>query len=121
MLLISLLGRGSPSIKRSECEEEVRSRVLSSPMLDKKTLKKNRIELDFRIEEHIKGRNTRELIIVDYIRAYRICCKNIAIREALKHTIFPSCCDTPVHEDSYFDEQKFRLKRHSLETSSRAA
>ncbi|KAG2270882.1 hypothetical protein Bca52824_065437 [Brassica carinata] len=45
----------------------------------------------------------------------RIRCENIAIRESLKHTICPTCCDTPVHEDSYFDEQKLRLKRHSLE------
>ena len=46
---------------------------------------------------------------------HRIRCENIAIREALKHTICPtSCGDAPSHEDSYFDEQKLRIENAHL-------
>nr|VDD07325.1 unnamed protein product [Brassica rapa] len=44
----------------------------------------------------------------------RIRCENIAIREALKHTICPTCGDAPSHEDSYFDEQKLRIENAHL-------
>ncbi|CAH8357215.1 unnamed protein product [Eruca vesicaria subsp. sativa] len=44
----------------------------------------------------------------------RIRCENIAIREALKHTICPTCGDAPLHEDSYFDEQKLRIENGQL-------
>ncbi|KAJ0247874.1 Homeobox-leucine zipper protein HDG12 [Hirschfeldia incana] len=44
----------------------------------------------------------------------RIRCENIAIREALKHTICPTCGDAPVHEDSYLDEQKLRIENAQL-------
>ncbi|KAG9150557.1 hypothetical protein Leryth_026875 [Lithospermum erythrorhizon] len=41
-------------------------------------------------------------------------CENIAIREALKHVICPSCGGPPVTEDSYFDEQKLRMENVQL-------
>lgn len=41
-------------------------------------------------------------------------CENIAIREALKHVICPSCGGPPVTEDSYFDEQKLRMENAQL-------
>ncbi|XP_013682996.1 homeobox-leucine zipper protein HDG12-like [Brassica napus] len=44
----------------------------------------------------------------------RIRCENIAIKEALKHTICPTCGDAPSHEDSYFDEQKLRIENAHL-------
>ncbi|KAF8052578.1 hypothetical protein N665_1540s0002 [Sinapis alba] len=44
----------------------------------------------------------------------RIRCENIAIREALKHTICPTCGDASVHEDSYFDEEKLRIENAQL-------
>ncbi|XP_056856085.1 homeobox-leucine zipper protein HDG12-like isoform X2 [Raphanus sativus] len=44
----------------------------------------------------------------------RIRCENIAIREALKHTICPTCGETSAHEDSYLDEQKLRIQNAQL-------
>ncbi|KAI3464189.1 hypothetical protein Pfo_020852 [Paulownia fortunei] len=40
----------------------------------------------------------------------RIRCENIAMREALRNVICPSCGSPPVSEDSYFDEQKLRME-----------
>ncbi|XP_057514951.1 homeobox-leucine zipper protein HDG11-like isoform X1 [Actinidia eriantha] len=45
----------------------------------------------------------------------RIRCENIAIREALKNVICPTCGGPPpVGEDSYFDEQKLRIENAHL-------
>ncbi|CAA2961068.1 homeobox-leucine zipper HDG11 [Olea europaea subsp. europaea] len=44
----------------------------------------------------------------------KIRCENIAIREALKNVICPSCGGPPVTEDSYFDEQKLRIENVQL-------
>ncbi|XP_044465771.1 homeobox-leucine zipper protein HDG11 [Mangifera indica] len=44
----------------------------------------------------------------------KIRCENIAIREALKNVICPSCGGPPVAEDSYFDEQKLRTENAQL-------
>ncbi|PHT53491.1 Homeobox-leucine zipper protein HDG12 [Capsicum baccatum] len=44
----------------------------------------------------------------------KIRCENIAIREALKNVICPSCGGPPVNEDSYFDEQKLRIENMQL-------
>lgn len=45
----------------------------------------------------------------------KIRCENIAIREALKNVICPSCGGPPVcGEDSYFDEQKLRIENAQL-------
>ncbi|KAH0688110.1 hypothetical protein KY284_018663 [Solanum tuberosum] len=44
----------------------------------------------------------------------KIRCENIAIREALKNVICPSCGGPPVTEDSYFDEQKLRIENMQL-------
>ncbi|XP_060204253.1 homeobox-leucine zipper protein HDG11-like [Lycium barbarum] len=44
----------------------------------------------------------------------KIRCENIAIREALKNVICPSCGGPPVTEDSYFDEQKLRIENMHL-------
>ncbi|KAJ6672742.1 HOMEOBOX-LEUCINE ZIPPER PROTEIN MERISTEM L1 [Salix viminalis] len=44
----------------------------------------------------------------------KIRCENIAIREALKNIICPSCGAPPVAEDSYFDEQKLRIENAQL-------
>ncbi|XP_009778533.1 homeobox-leucine zipper protein HDG11-like [Nicotiana sylvestris] len=44
----------------------------------------------------------------------RIRCENIAIREAIKNVICPSCGGPPVTEDSYFDEQKLRMENMQL-------
>ncbi|KAG9457672.1 hypothetical protein H6P81_002180 [Aristolochia fimbriata] len=44
----------------------------------------------------------------------KIRCENIAIREALKNVICPSCGGPPVNEDSYFDEQKLRMENARL-------
>ncbi|PKI53430.1 hypothetical protein CRG98_026120 [Punica granatum] len=44
----------------------------------------------------------------------RIRCENIAIREALKTVICPSCGTQPTAEDSYFDEQKMRMENAQL-------
>ncbi|KAA8542902.1 hypothetical protein F0562_024063 [Nyssa sinensis] len=44
----------------------------------------------------------------------KIRCENIAIREALKNVICPSCGGPPVGEDSYFDEQKLRMENVHL-------
>ncbi|XP_061956765.1 homeobox-leucine zipper protein HDG11-like [Populus nigra] len=44
----------------------------------------------------------------------KIRCENIAIREALKNVICPSCGAPPVTEDSYFDEQKLRIENAQL-------
>lgn len=44
----------------------------------------------------------------------RIRCENIAMREALKNVICPSCGGPPVTEDSYFDEQKLRMENAQL-------
>ncbi|KAL1568349.1 Homeobox-leucine zipper protein hdg11 [Salvia divinorum] len=44
----------------------------------------------------------------------RIRCENIAMREALRNIICPSCGGPPVTEDSYFDEQKLRMENAQL-------
>ncbi|XP_075482634.1 homeobox-leucine zipper protein HDG11-like [Primulina tabacum] len=44
----------------------------------------------------------------------KIRCENIAIREALRNIICPSCGGPPVSEDSYFDEQKLRIENSHL-------
>ncbi|XP_068662098.1 homeobox-leucine zipper protein ROC8-like [Aristolochia californica] len=44
----------------------------------------------------------------------KIRCENIAIREALKNVICPSCGGPPVNEDMYFDEQKLRMENARL-------
>ncbi|XP_059300066.1 homeobox-leucine zipper protein HDG11-like isoform X1 [Lycium ferocissimum] len=44
----------------------------------------------------------------------RIRCENIAIREAIKNVICPSCGGPPVSEDTYFDEQKLRMENLQL-------
>ncbi|KAJ8646867.1 hypothetical protein MRB53_008615 [Persea americana] len=44
----------------------------------------------------------------------KIRCENIAIREALKNVICPSCGVPPVGEDAYFDEQKLRMENARL-------
>ncbi|KAM7250931.1 hypothetical protein ACFE04_022814 [Oxalis oulophora] len=44
----------------------------------------------------------------------RIRCENIAIREALKNVICPSCGGVPVSEDSYLDEQNLRFENAQL-------
>ncbi|XP_058078884.1 homeobox-leucine zipper protein ROC8-like [Magnolia sinica] len=44
----------------------------------------------------------------------KIRCENIAIREALKNVICPSCGGPPVGEDMYFDEQKLRIENARL-------
>ncbi|KAH7529418.1 hypothetical protein FEM48_Zijuj05G0182000 [Ziziphus jujuba var. spinosa] len=44
----------------------------------------------------------------------KIRCENIAIREALKNVICPSCGGPPINEDSYFDEQKLRMENAQL-------
>ncbi|EEF34449.1 homeobox-leucine zipper protein HDG11 [Ricinus communis] len=44
----------------------------------------------------------------------KIRCENIAIREALKNVICPSCGGPPVTEDSYFDEHKLRMENSQL-------
>lgn len=44
----------------------------------------------------------------------RIRCENIAMREALRNVICPSCGGPPVTEDSYFDEQKLRIENAQL-------
>ncbi|PIN19438.1 hypothetical protein CDL12_07879 [Handroanthus impetiginosus] len=44
----------------------------------------------------------------------KIRCENIAIREALKNVICPSCGGPPVSENSYFDEQKLRMENGQL-------
>ncbi|RWV85013.1 hypothetical protein GW17_00053234, partial [Ensete ventricosum] len=40
--------------------------------------------------------------------------ENIAMREALKNVICPSCGGPPTDEDSYFDEQKLRMENARL-------
>ncbi|GER56727.1 homeobox-leucine zipper family protein [Striga asiatica] len=44
----------------------------------------------------------------------KIRCENIAIREALKNVICPSCGGPPLSEDPYFDEQKLRMENAQL-------
>ncbi|CAN4099205.1 unnamed protein product [Withania somnifera] len=44
----------------------------------------------------------------------RIRCENIAMREAIKNVICPSCGGPPVTEDPYFDEQKLRMENLQL-------
>ncbi|XP_039046407.1 homeobox-leucine zipper protein HDG11-like [Hibiscus syriacus] len=44
----------------------------------------------------------------------KIRCENIAIREALKNIICPSCGGPPVSEDSYFDDHKLRMENAQL-------
>ena len=44
----------------------------------------------------------------------KIRCENIAIREALKNVICPSCGGPPINEDPYFDEQKLRMENAQL-------
>jgi len=49
----------------------------------------------------------------------KIRCENIAIREALKNVICPSCGGPPVTEDSYFDEHKLRMENVQLKEEVR--
>lgn len=44
----------------------------------------------------------------------KIRCENIAIREALKNVICPSCGAPPLNDDCYFDDQKLRLENAHL-------
>ncbi|KAM6589971.1 hypothetical protein CsatA_012576 [Cannabis sativa] len=44
----------------------------------------------------------------------KIRCENIAIREALKNVICPSCGGPPPIEDPYFDDQKLRMENAQL-------
>ncbi|KAJ8465315.1 hypothetical protein OPV22_027867 [Ensete ventricosum] len=44
----------------------------------------------------------------------KIRCENIAMREALKNVICPSCGSPPPDDDSYFDEQKLRMDNTRL-------
>ncbi|CAI0400189.1 unnamed protein product [Linum tenue] len=44
----------------------------------------------------------------------KIRCENIAIREALKNVICPSCGGPPVTVDCYFDEHKLRMENAQL-------
>ncbi|KAG6404280.1 hypothetical protein SASPL_136526 [Salvia splendens] len=44
----------------------------------------------------------------------RIRCENIAMREAIRNVICPSCDGPPVTEDYYFDEQKLRMENAQL-------
>ncbi|KAL2342303.1 hypothetical protein Fmac_003588 [Flemingia macrophylla] len=44
----------------------------------------------------------------------KIRCDNIAIREALKNVICPSCGGPPLNDDSYYDDQKLRLENAHL-------
>ncbi|WOL14194.1 homeobox-leucine zipper protein ROC8-like [Canna indica] len=44
----------------------------------------------------------------------KIRCENIAMREALKNVICPSCGSSPSSDDSYFDEQKLRMENSRL-------
>ncbi|XP_061364129.1 homeobox-leucine zipper protein HDG11-like [Gastrolobium bilobum] len=44
----------------------------------------------------------------------KIRCENIAIRDALKNAICPSCGVPPISQDSYFDDQKLRLENAHL-------
>ncbi|KAI3454339.1 hypothetical protein Pfo_011002 [Paulownia fortunei] len=44
----------------------------------------------------------------------KIRCENIAMREALRNVICPSCGGPPVSEDPYFDEQKLRMENAQL-------
>ncbi|XP_020215888.1 homeobox-leucine zipper protein HDG11 isoform X2 [Cajanus cajan] len=44
----------------------------------------------------------------------KIRCENIAIREALKNVICPSCGGPPLTDDSYYDDQKLRLENAHL-------
>ncbi|CAN1856304.1 Homeobox-leucine zipper protein HDG11 [Linum perenne] len=49
----------------------------------------------------------------------KIRCENIAIREALRNVICPSCGGPPVNEDSYFDEHKLRIENAQLKEEVR--
>uniref|UniRef100_A0A1D1Y0W3 Homeobox-leucine zipper protein ROC8 n=1 Tax=Anthurium amnicola TaxID=1678845 RepID=A0A1D1Y0W3_9ARAE len=44
----------------------------------------------------------------------RIRCENIAIREALRNVMCPTCGGPPPTEDSYFDEEKLRMENVRL-------
>ncbi|WOL09374.1 homeobox-leucine zipper protein ROC8-like [Canna indica] len=44
----------------------------------------------------------------------KIRCENIAMREALKNVICPSCGGPPATDDTYFDEHKLRLENARL-------
>lgn len=44
----------------------------------------------------------------------KIRCENIAMREALRNAICPTCGSTQEAEDSYFDEQKLRMENARL-------
>ena len=44
----------------------------------------------------------------------KIRCENIAIREALKNVICPSCGGPPLNDDSYFNDHKLRLENAHL-------
>lgn len=44
----------------------------------------------------------------------KIRCENIAIREALKNVICPSCGGPPINDDCFFDEQKLRIENVQL-------
>ncbi|MQL90183.1 hypothetical protein Taro_022778 [Colocasia esculenta] len=44
----------------------------------------------------------------------RIRCENIAVREALRNVVCPTCGGPPASEDSYFDEEKLRMENTRL-------
>ncbi|KAL3618098.1 hypothetical protein CASFOL_038419 [Castilleja foliolosa] len=51
----------------------------------------------------------------------KIRCQNIAIKEALKNVICPSCGALPVSDDPYFDEQKIRIENAHLKQLDRVS
>ncbi|CAH9142675.1 unnamed protein product [Cuscuta epithymum] len=59
--------------------------------------------------QHERADNSTLRALNDKIR-----CENIAIREALKNVICPSCGGPPVREDPYFDEHKLRMENLAL-------
>lgn len=57
----------------------------------------------------------REQIIVHFVlKMIEIRCENIAIREALRNVICPSCGGVPLREDSYYDKHKLRIENSQL-------
>lgn len=64
---------------------------------------------DVRQAQHERADNSALRSENDKIR-----CENIAIREALKNVICPSCGVPPINEDSYFDEHKLRMENAQL-------
>ncbi|KAH0459964.1 hypothetical protein IEQ34_010627 [Dendrobium chrysotoxum] len=69
------------------------------------------------------GKNSLPLVQTQHERADncalrsendKIRCENIAMREALKNAICPTCGSSQEAEDSYFDEQKLRMENARL-------